>query len=308
VRTLEQAPTPQSIQMGPFAERATSRSKRNRWMIACLVVSALLVIAMGNILALWRGRSRSQAVAAPAAAVPRVYQVFWKRFVGGPQEPWVIFSNGNFVGRPETGMRYFNPASDPRGTILDHYTGVGEVLAVHELDRVFGLFERPIRVKRGSLFSLDDANNNDLIFIGSPAENLTLLKIPGAQEFVFQRAVSGPRKGDLALRNQHPLPGEPTTYMATPAGQPTTEDYAVICLRPGLDPARSMLILAGSTTLGTEAATEYVTRADHLSELLERLHVSRPEELRPFEALLHVAITEGVPVRIDLISLRMAER
>jgi hypothetical protein len=308
LRTLELAPGPQSTRKVPSAEPAVSRTQRNRWMIACLVVSALLVLATGNILALWRARSRSQANTAPAAAVPRVYQTFWKRFVGGPQEPWVIFSNGNFVGRPETGMRYFNPASDLRRVILDHYTGVGEVLAVHELDRVFGLFERPIRVKRGSLFSLDDANNNDLIFIGSPAENLTLLKIPGAQEFVFQRAVSGLRKGDLALRNEHPLPGEPTIYMATPAGQPTTEDYAVICLRPGLDPARSMLILAGSTTLGTQAATEYVTRADYLSELLQRLHVSRPEELRSFEALLHVEITEGVPVKIDLISLRTAER
>ena len=73
-------------------------------------------------------------------------------------------------------MHYFNAASDPRGFILDHYTGVGEVLAVHQLDRVFTLLNRQIRVKRGALFSLDDAKNNDLIFIGSPAENLTLLR------------------------------------------------------------------------------------------------------------------------------------
>jgi hypothetical protein len=309
VRRLEQAPTPPSIPIEPFTEQTTSRTERNRWMIACVVLTALLVAAIVTILALWRGRSQSQAVAAPAATVvPQVYEVFWKRFVSGPQQPWVIFSNGNFVGRPETGMRYFNPASDSRSAILDHYTGVGEVLAVHALDHVFGLFDRPVRVKRGSLFSLDDAKNNDLIFIGSPAENLTLLKIPGAQEFVFERVVSGPRKGDLGVRNEHPLPGESTMYMATPAGQATTEDYAVICLRPGLDPARSMLILAGATTLGTQAATEYVTRADHLSDLLQRLHVSRPEELRPFEALLHVEITEGVAVKIDLISLRTAER
>ena len=98
-------------------------------------------------------------------------------------------------GRPETGMRYFNPASDPRGVILDHYTGVGEVLAIHQLDRVFALFNRQIRVKRGALFSLDDAKNNDLIFVGSPSENLTLLDIPGTQEFVFQRLDSGTSQG-----------------------------------------------------------------------------------------------------------------
>jgi len=38
-------------------------------------------------------------------------------------------------------MRYRNPAQDSVGLILDHYTGVGEVLAVHELDRVFHLTE-----------------------------------------------------------------------------------------------------------------------------------------------------------------------
>ncbi len=222
----------------------------------------------------------------------------------GPQQPWVIFSNGSFVGRPETGMRYFNPSSDTRAFILDHYTGVGEVLAIHQLDRVFALLNRPIRVKRGALFSLDDAKNNDLIFVGSPSENLTLLDIPGTQEFVFRRLESGPRKGDLAVFNVHPQPGEPKVFLGTPANQPTTEDYAVVSLLPGLDPSRSILILAGDTTFGTQAAVEYVCREDSVKELLQRLNVSKPSELKPFEALLHVKIAHGVPVVTDLVSVR----
>ena len=51
----------------------------------------------------------------PARLFLLPYQIFWNRFLTGPQQPWVIFSNGSFVGRPETGMRYFNPASDTRG-------------------------------------------------------------------------------------------------------------------------------------------------------------------------------------------------
>ena len=78
----------------------------------------------------------------------------------------MIFSNGAFVGRPETGMRYFDPARDSRDEILEHYTGVGEVLAIHALDHTFGLLHRQIRVKRGSLLSLDDVKNNDMIFRG----------------------------------------------------------------------------------------------------------------------------------------------
>jgi hypothetical protein len=285
----------------PQEKKAGPPLPNRGWVIAVVALSVLLAAAV-IVSAVLSQRIRAQAPA--SSPVPASYQLFWNRFLTGPQQPWVIFSNGNFVGRPETGMRYFNPASDSSSFILDHYTGVGEVLAIHQLDRVFSLLNRPLRVKRGALFSLDDAKNNDLIFVGSPSENLTLLDIPGTQEFVFRRLDSGPRKGDLAVLNVHPQPGEPKVLLASPANQPTTEDYAIISLLPGLDPSRSILILAGDTTFGTQAAVEYVCREDSVKELLERLKVSEPNDLRPFEALLHVKIAHGVPVMTDLISVR----
>src|SRR5258708_15872951 len=106
-------------------------------------------------------------------------------------------------------MRYYNRAKDSGAVILDHYTGVGEVLAVHALDNVFGKLHQQIRVKRGSLFSLDDAKNNDLIFIGSPSENLTLLELPNTQEFVFKRITSGPLMAPRETITFHPQSAEP---------------------------------------------------------------------------------------------------
>jgi hypothetical protein len=285
---------------GVFPDR---RAHLNRgWVIAVGVLAILLLAALGTIAMLASGRGRAQA--STKNSVPAVYQTFWNRFVTGPEEPWVIFSNGNFVGRPETGMRYYNPETDSHSAILDHYTGVGEVLAVHELDRVFLLLNRQLRVKRGTLFSLDDAKNNNLIFVGSPAENLTLLQIPSTREFVFKVLDSGPRKGDLAVINVHPQPGEPTVSLASLPHHPTTEDFAVISLAPGLDPERSVLILAGTTTMGTQAAAEYVSRPDSLAELLRRLGVSKAGDLKPFEALLRVTVRQGVPVITELVAVR----
>lgn len=272
------------------------------WAIAVVGLSVLLASTLVTTAILLS--QRAHVTASTTQPVPVTFQIFWNRFVIAPQQPWVIFSNGSFVGRPETGMRYFNASTDKSAFILDHYTGVGEVLAIHQLDRVFDLLNRPIRVKRGALFSLDDAKNNDLIFVGSPSENLSLLDIPGTQEFVFRRLDSGPRKGDLAVLNIHPQPGEPTIFLATPANQPTTEDYAIVSLLPGLDPSRSILILAGNSTFGTQAAVEYVCREDSVRELLQRLKVSKASELKPFEALLHVKIAHGVPVMTDLVSVR----
>ena len=252
-------------------------SSNRGWPIAVVVLSVLLASSFITSAMLLSQRTRPQSATTQVA--PAELQLFWNRFVTSPQQPWVIFSNGSFVGRPETGMRYFNAGSDHRTFILDHYTGVGEVLAIHQLDRAFEMLNRPLRVKRGALFSLDDAKNNDLIFVGSPSENLTLLDIPGTRDFVFQRLDSGPRKGDLAVVNVHTLPGEQKFFLGTPANQPTTDDYAIVSLLPGLDPSRSILILAGATTFGTQAAVEYVCREDDLKTLLQHLNVSRPADL-----------------------------
>jgi hypothetical protein len=218
-------------------------------------------------------------------------------------EPLVIYSNGAFVGRPETGMRYFDPARDSKAQIWDHYTGVGEVLAIHELDEVFSDLHHRLHVKRGSLFSLDDANNNDLIFVGSPSENLKLSELPTTREFAFQRVANGPRKGDLAIANLHPRNGEASDFLASPSRSPLTEDYALVALMPGIDPTHSVIVLAGTTTFGTQAAVEYVCRRDSVANLLKQMSVSSPEELKPFEAVVHVKIALGVPVGMELVAV-----
>jgi hypothetical protein len=91
--------------------------------------------------------------------------------------------------------------------------------------------------------------------------------------------------------------------MASPSSQSVNEDYAIVGLKPGLDPSHWMLILAGTTTVGTQAA-EYVCREDSLTELLQRLGVSKAGEIKPFEALLHVKVARGVPVITDLVAVR----
>ena len=287
------------IEVVPKEEEPMSSNRG--WIISVAALSVLLAVLFVTS-AILLSRARTSAVT--VQPIPTAYQLFWSHFLTGSEPPWVIFSNGSFVGRPETGMRYFNPSSDRPSFILDHYTGVGEVLAIHQLDYLFFMLNRQLRVKRGALFSLDDAKNNDLIFVGSPSENLTLLDIPGTREFTFTRLDSGPRKGDLAVLNVHPQPGEPNTFLATPANQPTVEDYAVVALLPGLDSSRSILILAGNSTFGTQAAVEYVCREDSIKELLRRLNVSNPADLKPFEALLHVKIAHGVPVTTELVSVR----
>jgi hypothetical protein len=102
----------------------------------------------------------------------------------------------------------------------------------------------------------------------------------------------------------HPQAGEANAFFGTPSGVPLTEDYSVVALTPGVNPARSVMILAGTTTIGTQAAVEYVCRQDSVAELLRRLGISKAGEPTPFEALLHVRVVRGVPVETKILAVR----
>ncbi|HXM99088.1 MAG TPA: hypothetical protein VN982_11490 [Candidatus Dormibacteraeota bacterium] len=278
-----------------------------RW-VSLLVPLFILLAAVAGILAdrylLTAGRSSESRAVNEISDAPVSLRTFWRGFLTSPQEPWVVFSNAAFVGKPATGMRYYHSPGDAKAGILDHYTGVGEVLAVHALDKVFNQLHQDLRVKRGSLFSLDDAKNNDLIFIGSPSENLTLLELPGTKEFTFEKSSAENSEGEVEILNVHPEAGEPHSFRAGRSGENLLEDYSLIALKPGLNPARSVLILAGTTTIGTQAAVEFVCQQSSLDELLRRLSVSNPRDLKPFEAVIRVKVTHGVPIEMQLVALR----
>jgi hypothetical protein len=282
------------------------KDSTKRWIVVLVVfamlLAASLAVAIDRLLV--RGAvEKISAAGSEAAAVAPSIRTFWGGVLGGHEQPWVIFSNAPFVGRPNTGMRYYDPKHDVNVPTLDHYTGVGEVLAVHALDGVFAQLHQQLRVKRGSLFSLDDAKNNDLIFMGSPSENLTLLEIPNTKEFTFEMMNCCGRVGMVKIINTHPAAGEAKEFLASPANEVLTEDYAVIALVPGLEASYSELILAGITTIGTQAAVEYVSQQNSLDELLREMKVSNASELKPFEAVIHVKVVRGVPVSSELVAL-----
>ena len=259
-----------------------------------LLVTVLLSLALIGLVA-FAITPRSQGKVPPAIVA------FWQPFLGSPEEPLLIYSNAAFVGRPETGLRYYQKA-DSNADIIDHYTGVGEVMGVHELDKLANSFNKTFRVHRGRLMSWDDARNSDIVFIGSPAENLSLREMPSPKEFVFQRLTDSARVGDLGIENLHPRPGEKPMYLAEDS-KPLADDYAVVELLPGLAPSHHILILAGITTFGTQAAVEFVCRPKKIEELLTLAAGSPSGTLRPFEAVIHVQISGGVPVRTELVAL-----
>jgi hypothetical protein len=293
---------PVAVPVSPIPSGRTPRSYPLSWFLA-IIIGAILVVVISI------AAARFMMPAAPVTATEQpapAIRTFWSAFANGQEAPLVVYSNAEFVGRPETGLRYFDPSVDSGKPIRDHYTGVGEVMAVHDLDLVFASLQQAIRIKRGRLLTWDDAKTSDLIFIGSPSENLSLRELPGTQDFVFARKPSAPRKGDLMITNLHPGAAEQAAYLASDG--PITEDYALIALTSGLNSSRRVLILAGITTFGTQAAVEFVCRAARLDELISKLGSGARRRVPPFEGLLRVKVSGGVPVQSDLLSLHVHAR
>lgn len=252
-----------------------SPSERNvGWLPAALAAAVLLVSALALDFAL---RPRWRHITPPETG--GVLRTFWQRFFDGPEPPLVVYSNKALVGPP-----------------LDQYTGVGEVMAIHELDNLFSALHRTMRLKRGRLLTSDDVKGGNLVFVGLPSENPSVPDQPGT-DFVFKISDAGPREGELSIINTHPGAGEEPVYFSSAA-----TDYAVVGFIPAPDASRTIMILAGLTTLGTQAAVEFVCRPREVEKLLGALDASPRGAVPPFEALLRVKVSDGVPVESELVA------
>lgn len=262
-----------------------------RWQRRAWMASVALCVALAA-LVLWLAGARTGEASGPVLAL-------WKPFLT-EDAPILIYSNALFQGDSKSGLRYASPDAThneplPNG-FTDHYTGIGELVSVYELTRLFDRSHASFTLKRSLLVTWDEAKLRNLIFIGAAAENSSMRVLPTAPDFTM---MSG--EGFAGIVNQHPAAGEPA--LLTRPEYPLTRDYALIALLPGVEPGRHTLVLSGLTTMGTEAAVEFACRKQNVAELLHAIGYTSGE-VRPFEAVLEVTIGGGVPLQSHLVMVR----
>jgi hypothetical protein len=283
-----------AIESGEPREAAGQAAHKRR-PLGALAAAAAVGMALGALLTVWTTTGSIRRGGPPA-----VLQGFWSEFTAPREKTIIVFSNARFVGDGENGLRYFNPAEDRLEDIRELHTGVGEVVGVYELSRLFQSLGAPLEVKRSALVDWDEVKKANVIFIGGPAENMPVRELQSAR-FVFEPRVDadGQRRVVVASRSGD---GQLQLFDAG-ATRPARRDYAVIRLLPGLVPGRRIIILAGITTLGTQAAVEFVCRPDTVQALLSKLAQEGFEGPTPgFECVLEVSINGGVPVESKIVA------
>ena len=311
--------------------RAVSRSSFRGWLFltaGLLALSAVLGVVAFN----YRQETlRLRVLAAPSLAAETERQAvapLWGRLFQASDPILIVYSNTVFQGMPEEGLKRLkslpdsgigpgSPALSPIVSVdgkndkpvTEFYTGIGEVMGGSFLSGFLTRLRQPFRIKRSLLLTWDEARAVNLVVLGSTQENFFLRDLPQKQDFVFRPMKDNQNLNSVGIVNTAPRPGEQSLYLRkldAPSPSKISEDYALVSSLQGLSEQHRVLILAGITTMGTQAAAEYVTRAEYIKDLIARLNLAAPGEPprlpHHFQVVIKIKITGGVPDQVFYVT------
>ncbi len=308
-----------------------------QWQMATFGL-ALMTILLAAATLIYRGRAVEMADSIAIQAIRtdaldrREIEPLWGDLLRSSDPILIVYSNTLFQGTAEDGMKLLKPLDAPGSSlgspsipqsqtgqskepVTELYTGIGEVMGSYLLGDFFARMGQASRVKRSLLLTWEDLKTENMVVIGSPAENFFLRDLPQKQDLIFKPMPDDNGNKTFGIVNTNPQPGEQRRYLAKqdgPSRSQISEDYAVVSLLQGLDGKKRMLILAGITTHGTQAAVEYVTKPDYIRDLIKHLNTApagEPPKLPVnFQVLVRVKVNGGVPVQVSHVTHHRLDR
>ena len=181
------------------------------------------------------------------------------------------------------------------------YTGVGEAWGALELLRMFLAHQKDVGLVLNSGLNWENIQSNNVIFLGPPKFNLHESELPGVQDFNIEHG---------RLENLHPKPGEPSVFTETWLNDEASprEGYALIARLPGLHGHGFVMELASTSTEGTRAAVEFVTRPEYAAKLAARLRQAAGKIPDYFEAVVRAKFRSQTPIEIELVTVHVLAR
>ncbi|MGH9403433.1 MAG: hypothetical protein ACRD2P_15135 [Terriglobia bacterium] len=306
----------------------TSFLRGLKGFILILVIS---IVALG--LSVFRrpvARARSTA---GKTALPASLACLWSPFVSNPKPPLIIYSNAFFLMSKQGDLyRYFAAAAHslplgakvpslaglertgpmPSGVgplyYFDAYTGTGEVVAAARIGQLLSQEDENFDIERDGVVSYEDIRGSNVIFLGASLEDSILRTLPIRADLVFEEASQSEFVGSLEIRDRHPGPGQPSIYrlQRDQKTQALDGEYALISLLPGVMPGHYIVVLAGISTIGTEAAAEFATSKDCMGTIARVIGSPPGKAQAPpyFQVLLHVQIRDGEGAKTSCLLVR----
>jgi len=301
---------------------ASERQRPERLPWTLTVVLGILCVVLAGLLALSWGRRNVQS-GARAASLPESLQWFWQPFLGSGEGPLITIPNHPLLraahdgDSPQTIAAGHEIAKSDlpefRDTIHFHelkrfifvpsltdFTSVGETLGVVDLCQMFSRVGQRCRVQQSRLANLDEIKGDDTILLGGNQawSGRVFLNREG---FQFHGGI---------IFNSKPKPGEQTEYK--PEFDSVTNhlirDYALVLMLPNQTKDKRILLIYGIYTQGSQAAIEYLTNPERVSELRKALTDTAPDHRTIplyFQLLLTTTVENAVPGRSSLVAVRI---
>lgn len=290
------------------------------WPLLALLLVAVVVLAVSN------RRLKERLEVKTAAQVVQQYGTVWAPFLQS-NDPTVLILSNPVVHRPAngadperltrngvrlsaeqasmltnaTGNRLPLKPNQPLQLVpaIAMFTGIGEAVGVYRLANLLQAAGEPTLLKQSRSVGPEDLKNYDLVFLGSVYTNQWSKPLSVKENFVYTVRTTienlAPRQGEE--REYKPVFNEQTGGLV--------EDYALVTVTPGIAASKTIMVLAGIYSEGTEAAAEYVTEQHHLNELNQRLRQpGQGHPLKYYQALLKVRVENSFPTKVSLLTVR----
>lgn len=273
----------------------------------------------------------------PSTRLPPSFRSLWEPFLLSSSPPLIVYSNPAFlVSKRGNFYRYDTPSilSMPMGTSVptldnqevhpareeetgpfyyfDAWSGSGEVVAAARIAQFLTAHGEPFLIRRSRIVSYEDIKDYNVIFLGSGKMDQLVKKLPISQELIFEPSPPDQYPMGSYVQDLNPPPGHPATYRLRldPSTGAIQVEYGLISLLPGVSAGHHVLVLAGVTTLGTQAAGDFVTSERYMA-LLERMPAvatAMKSRSRFLQALLEVEVRDGVPLDVRCLLVRDLNR
>lgn len=292
-----------------FRARAVEAPPRKSWKF--MLFGAALLVAAAILVAVWLGAAKSGGseprtlFAALADQYPGPVQfvlsdsalVLQNGFL--PEPPTVDeYGTRSFVAefekqpRSEDALRFWRQLSDRQITPL------ADVMTLSGLLRAHPSLGPRIEVRHARHMTARAFKNGNFIVMGSFTSN------PWAGLFENDMNFRIPRPGGR-FENQAPRPGEPDGFRNNLAAG---LHAARIALLANLSGEGFVLLLAGTSFVGTEGAGDYVLRPGSLDEIRDALALRQGEPLPPFEIMLETASAQNAASSSRILAARRRVR
>jgi hypothetical protein len=205
-------------------------------------------------------------------------------------------SMGDTLGRER--LVFTNLSTPQLMLAYDEYACMGETIGLYRIAGLFNKIGKNLVLKQSRGLVNEDLKNHNAILLGSGWVKEWLGNAPIRECFT-----AGPA---ATLSNQNLLPGDEREYVAKYDEQTgkLIEDYAIIAVKPGISERKTVMIVAGTRSEGTQAAVEYLTDEHYLADLNQRFNRTIGAFPKYFQVLLKVSVDNGVPTNISVVRVR----